>query len=86
MCSTRSSPSGGRCASSRATAYQWSSGLFFSASFQDLAQWRSRAYTAAIVIEALAKYLLGYDIGEGDLRDGRRLTISPDGLSLTASS
>ena len=73
-------------ASSRATAYKWSSGLFFSASFQDLAQWRSRAYTAAIVIEALAKYLLGYDIGEGGLRDGRRLTISPDGLSLTASS
>lgn len=73
-------------ASSRATAYKWSSGLFFSASFQDLAQWRSRAYTAAIVIEALAKYLLGYDAGEGGLRDGRRLTISPDGLSLTASS
>jgi hypothetical protein len=45
----------------RPKAAVWAPGLFFSASVQGAAQWRSEAYTAAIVAEAMAKYLLGWD-------------------------
>lgn len=45
----------------RPKAAVWAPGLFFSASVQGVAQWRSEAYTAAIVAEAMAKYLLGWD-------------------------
>jgi hypothetical protein len=41
--------------------YQWESGLFFSSSIVGLAGWRSKALTAAIVMEALSKYILEYD-------------------------
>ena len=48
----------------------WESGLYFSASNWDLAQWRSTAYTTAMVVEAMAKYLLAYDQGKpGQLAD-----------------
>lgn len=40
----------------------WMSGLFFAASFWDLAHWRSQAFTVSIVLEALTKYALGYDL------------------------
>lgn len=53
----------------------WDSGLFFSASFWDLAHWRSRAYTTAIVLEALTKYLLAYDYGQVNIRLGRKIHI-----------
>ena len=39
----------------------WLSGLFFAASFWDLAHWRSQAFTVAMVLEALTKYALAYD-------------------------
>ncbi|MEW6711327.1 MAG: hypothetical protein AB1403_15975 [Candidatus Riflebacteria bacterium] len=39
----------------------WLSGLFFAASFWDLAHWRSQAFTTAMVLEALTKYALAYD-------------------------
>jgi|GEM_PF-767549 len=39
----------------------WESGLFFAASFWDLAHWRSQAFTVAMVAEALEKYVLAYD-------------------------
>ena len=45
----------GRCAT-------WESGLFFAASFWDLAHWRSQAFTDAMVLEALTKYVLAYDM------------------------
>ncbi|NRA46205.1 MAG: hypothetical protein HRU09_14725 [Oligoflexales bacterium] len=44
-------------------ASTWESGLYFSASNWDLAQWRSSAYTSSMVVEAIAKYLLAYDQG-----------------------
>lgn len=44
-------------------ASTWESGLYFSASNWELAQWRSTAYTAAMVVEVIAKYLLSYDLG-----------------------
>lgn len=55
--------------------YSWKSGLFFSASFWDLAQWRSEAYTVSIVLEALAKYLMAYDLGLVSIAEGRRIVI-----------
>lgn len=57
--------------------YVWDAGLFFSASFWDFAQWRSQAYTAAMVIEALTKYLLAYDRGGVSILQGRRLHLVP---------
>lgn len=42
----------------------WLSGLFFAASFWDLAHWRSQAFTTAMVLEALTKYALAYDLDE----------------------
>lgn len=55
--------------------YKWQSGLFFSTSFWDLAHWRSEGYTAAIVIEALTKYMLAFDMDRSTLLQGRRLKI-----------
>lgn len=48
---------GNRCAN-------WLSGLFFAASFWDLAHWRSQAFTTAMVLEALTKYALAYDLDD----------------------
>ena len=52
-----------------ARAAVWDPGVFFSASVQEAAQWRSTAYTAAIVTEALAKYLLAWDYKDTGIRD-----------------
>ena len=43
------------------TPMKWDAGLIFSASFRDLAQWRSEAFATAAAVEALAKYALGYE-------------------------
>jgi len=53
----------------------WESGLFFSASKWNLAQWRSPAYTTAMVLEALGKYVAGYDRATGNIHDGVRLKV-----------
>lgn len=42
----------------------WLSGLFFAASFWDLAHWRSQAFTVAMALEALTKYALAYDLDD----------------------
>jgi len=55
--------------------YKWNSGLFFSASFWDLATWRSEAYTVSIVLEALTKYLMAYDLGDVNILEGRRVRV-----------
>ncbi|HPR30569.1 MAG TPA: hypothetical protein PLK12_00680, partial [Prolixibacteraceae bacterium] len=55
--------------------YQWESGLFFTSSFSDLAQWRCKSLTAAIVLEALGKYLLEYDIHSYDRTTGPKIHI-----------
>jgi len=56
-------------------ARKWDSGVFFSASNWKLAQWRSDAYTAAIVLEALAKYALAYDQSDESFLEGPRLKV-----------
>jgi len=53
----------------------WESGLFFSASKWNLAQWRSPAYTTAMVLEALGKYVAGYDLTTRNIHDGLRLKV-----------
>lgn len=53
----------------------WDSGLFFAASFWDLAHWRSDAFTTAMALEALAKYRMGWEFGKADIMTGRRLVM-----------
>ena len=43
------------------TPNYWESGILYSSSVQQLAYWQSHAQTTSIVIEALVKFLLGYD-------------------------
>jgi hypothetical protein len=54
-------------------ASRWQPGVYFAASTWSLAQWRSEAYTAAMVLEALAKYLLAYEEGDVTITAGRRI-------------
>lgn len=56
-------------------AAMWQPGLFFSASIQKAASWRSESYTAAIVVEALAKYLLAWDYGQESIGDNSTLHV-----------
>lgn len=64
-----------RFAGQRLSARTWDSGLFFSASVWSLAQWRSEAYTTSMVVEALVKYALGYDLHDRPWSDLPRLRI-----------
>ncbi|MCX6107673.1 MAG: hypothetical protein NTY08_17750, partial [Proteobacteria bacterium] len=66
-------------------ARKWDSGVFFSASNWKLAQWRSDAYTAAIVLEALAKYALAYDQSDKSFKDGLRLHVTSYGRNADAA-
>ncbi|MBU1105243.1 MAG: hypothetical protein KKB51_01145 [Candidatus Riflebacteria bacterium] len=59
----------GKCAT-------WMSGLFFAASFWDLAHWRSQAFSVAIILEALSKYALAYDLDMVPLGT-RRIKLNP---------
>jgi len=52
------------------------SGLFFAASFWDLAHWRSQAFTVAIALEALTKYALAYDLDLAPM-GARRIRLNP---------
>ena len=54
----------------------WMSGLFFAASFWDLAHWRSQAFTVAISLEALTKYALAYDLDMAPM-GARRIRLNP---------
>lgn len=53
----------------------WDSGLYFAASSWSLAQWRSQPYTVAIILEALAKYMMAYEFGGVDILTGRRIRV-----------
>jgi hypothetical protein len=52
----------------------WEPGIMYSSSVKQLAHWRSHAQSTSIVIEALAKYLLAYDLCNNDLLS-RRLSL-----------
>ena len=54
---------------------RWDSGLFFSASFWDLAHWRSEPFAQAMILEAFVKYMLAFDAGGATINSGRRLHI-----------
>ena len=56
-------------------ARRWRAGVFFSASRWSLAQWRSEAYTTAMVLEALVKYGLEYDLRPSDVTTGAHLKV-----------
>ena len=49
--------------------------MFFSASFWELAQWRSKPYTVAMVMEALIKYRLEYHKLDCTIADSPRLSL-----------
>ena len=66
------------------TGSTWQSGLFFAASFHDLAQWRSQAYTTAIALEALTKYLLCYDESGVNITSSRKLILSDPAVNISA--
>ncbi len=66
----------GRLAKPSDDARYWHSGLFFSASKWSLAQWRSEAYTNAMVLEALSKYVIGWDLGSETISQAKRLKIT----------
>ncbi len=53
-------------------SYQWKPGLFFSAEDYHLGVWRSVALTNAIVIEALAKYLMDYQKSQATLKEWKK--------------
>lgn len=53
----------------------WESGILYSSSVKQLAHWRSHAQTTSLVLEALAKYALAYDL-EGDEFLSRRLILN----------
>jgi len=42
-------------------ALTWKPGIFFASTFWGLVEWRSEAYTIAIVLEAFARYALAFD-------------------------
>ncbi|MBF0545081.1 MAG: hypothetical protein HQM08_11630 [Candidatus Riflebacteria bacterium] len=58
-------------------ARKWETGLFFAASFWDLGHWRSQAFTESVVIESLAKYMMGYELPE-KANSHSRLVLVPD--------
>ncbi len=60
----------------KATAYCWQEGIYFSSSYRDLAHWRSEAFTTAMVLEALTKYLLAWDYGHSTIMQGRKLKLN----------
>jgi hypothetical protein len=53
----------------------WESGILYSSSVHQLAHWRSHAQTTSLVIEALAKYVLAYDLG-GDEFLTRKISLN----------
>jgi len=53
----------------------WESGILYSSSVKQLAHWRSHAQTTSLVIEALAKYVLAYDLCGDDFLS-RRLFLN----------
>lgn len=56
-------------------AIKWEAGIFFAASTWSIAQWRSEAYSTAIVLEALSKFALAYDLSEGGILDHEKLML-----------
>ncbi len=54
---------------------KWEPGIFFSASAWSIAQWRSEAYSTAIVLEAFTKFALNYPLTEDAIVNGAKLDL-----------
>jgi hypothetical protein len=61
--------------STNGLAYKWAPGVFFSASGWSIATWKSEAYTVAITLEALTKYVLEYDRTNESILAGRKISV-----------
>lgn len=65
----------------------WNSGVLYSSSIHDLAEWRSDPQFTSLVLEALAKYVLSYDLEPtGFLSRQICLNTNNNNLELTVSS
>jgi len=64
-------------------ALAWEPGVFFASVFWDLVQWRSEAYTDAIVLEAFVRYALAYDRYQEGIRGPYRLGVDERTFDLT---
>jgi len=62
--------------SKKAVGFHWQEGIYFSSSYRDLAHWRSEAFSTAMVLEALSKYLLAWDYGNAIISQGRKLELN----------
>lgn len=71
------SSTGARFATKDGKVAIWDSGLFFSASYWDLGHWRSQAFTTAMVLEALTKFALAYDLDQSAF-GARRIQLRPN--------
>jgi hypothetical protein len=66
-------------------ALAWKPGIFFASAFWGLIEWRSEAYTNAIVLEAFLRYALAFDRhGEG-IQGRYRLVLDERTFALRAS-
>lgn len=57
--------------------YHWGTDLIFSASFPQLVEWRSEAFTTAMVLEALAKYRIGYQHSDRPIAEAPAIRLTP---------
>jgi len=69
----------GRGGSGR-TALSWEPGIVFADNLWNLMQWRSEAYTTAIVLEAFARYALAYDRQPAGISEGPRIQVDAAGM------
>ncbi len=56
-------------------ALAWKPGIFFASTFRGLPEWRSEAYTTAIVLEAFSGYALAFDLHSEDILGIYRLSM-----------
>lgn len=63
-------------------ALTWDAGVFFSASFWGLVQWRSEAYTDAIVLEAFLRYALAFEKHEEGINGRYRVRLHEQSFDL----
>jgi hypothetical protein len=65
-------------------ALAWQPGIFFASAFWGLIEWRSEAYTNAIVLEAFLRYALAFDRHSDGIQGRYRLALDEQTLDLTA--
>lgn len=61
----------------------WDPGVFFASTFWDLVQWRSEAYTLAVVLEAFTRYALAFDKHQESIRGRYRIGLDEPTFTLS---